>query len=111
MQENPSKFIPFVAIKHKNFDQSIYESVWFAILDTVQMETEKKVKLCYQIDVNEEELREIRSIKFAQNKIISKNDDPKQLLPKGCESETSYQICIWFGDDKWLVKIIEYRVR
>ena len=100
---------PFVGMKMKS--PKSYQSVWFGIIDIDQ----KEVTHCVQIDLQEQELRSIRSIKMAKNSIRDQNSEPstfeEDILPPDCTKEYNYQVCIWFGDDKWIIKIFEYRVR
>ena len=108
-QNDPICNRPFLGIRKS--DDKI-DSVWIGILDI----NEKRVTDCHQVDLNELEIQFIRSFKFSKNKIIDEDTNQNELdpifrLPQGCEKEYSYQVCIWFGDDKWMLKIFEYRVR
>jgi hypothetical protein len=40
-----------------------------------------------------------------------KNVNSMHKLIVGCSKEYSYQVMVWFGDDIWVLKIYEYRVR
>ena len=109
MQEDPFASRPYIAMKMQ--DRQTYESVWFCILNL----EEKEVTHAIQIDLQEEELQNIRSVKIARCSKIDQISKPsafqEDILPSGCNREFRYQVCVWFGDDKWVLKIFEYRVR
>ena len=65
------------------------------------------------LDLNTNELPEIKSIKLCANKNQNHADekDMRDPLPVDCHHQTNYQMCVWFGDEIWTVKIYEFRVR
>ena len=40
-----------------------------------------------------------------------KSDFEEDILPEGCNTEYSYQVCIYFGEEHWTLKIYEFKVR
>ena len=63
--------------------------------------------------MNDNELASLQTYNFCKCS-NQNNDDQLNLrdpLPDGCYQQSNYQVCMWFGDDLWTVKIYEYRVR
>lgn len=85
--ESSEHEVPFLGIKyHEIGDTHHIKSIWLAILDY----DEKKVDTCHQIDVNEIELKSIRSIKFCKNILIDdtiKTKSDFEKMPNDCKKQ------------------------
>jgi hypothetical protein len=85
------------------------ESVWFNILDV----NEQKVTHCKMLDLNRWELNNLKTFFMCKSKNVSHINEifEKEILPEDCYKSSNYQVCLWFGDDLWTIKVFEYRVR
>jgi hypothetical protein len=85
------------------------ESVWFNILDN----NRQKVTHCKMLDLNRGELDNLKSFSMCKSKNVSHNNEilENETLPDDCITSSNYQVCLWFEDDLWTIKVFEYRVR
>jgi len=78
----------------------------------------KKARMLYHIAVvdkdGDEKLTDSMK-EFADKTYIkdtlNRNEHKNVNIPGEVEREAHYLIGIWFGDDKWIMKFFEYRIR